>query len=116
MKDRETLFEDVVSSFSSVKEILSRFELWKFGFSDSYKDSYMGLCIPKLLAPFIKLELLTWNPLEVRKLLFDCFDKFMVVVTVTFVRLLFLLCYTHFIIMYTPNFLSLTLISHFFHF
>lgn len=64
MKDRASLFEDVVSNFSSVKEILSRFELWKFGFSESYKDAYMGLCLPKLLTPFIKLELLQWNPLE----------------------------------------------------
>ena len=65
MKDRGSLFEDVVGDFSSVKEILSRFELWKFGFSESYQDAYMGLCLPKLLAPFIKLELLQWNPLEV---------------------------------------------------
>ena len=64
-KEKAELFEDVTSSFSSVKEILSRFELWKFGFSESYKDAYMGICIPKLLAPFVKLELLLWNPLEV---------------------------------------------------
>ena len=64
-KEKAALFEDVSSSFSSVKEILSRFELWKFGFSESYKDAYMGICIPKLLAPFVKLELLLWNPLEV---------------------------------------------------
>ena len=64
-KEKAALFEDVVSSFSSVKEILSRFELWKFGFSESYKDAYMGICIPKLIAPFVKLELLLWNPLEV---------------------------------------------------
>ena len=65
LKEKEALFEDVVSSFSSIKEILSRLELWKFGFSESYKEAYMGICIPKLLAPLIKSELLLWNPLEV---------------------------------------------------
>ncbi|XP_066910442.1 PAX3- and PAX7-binding protein 1-like [Clytia hemisphaerica] len=66
IKERELVFEDVNSSFSSVKEILSRFEQWKFGFNESYKDAFMGLCIPKLMAPFVKMDTLTWNPLETK--------------------------------------------------
>ena len=66
MKEAENIFEDVVNDFTSIHEIMSRFEQWKYGFHDSYKEAYLGLCLPKLFAPFIKLELLNWNPLEVR--------------------------------------------------
>lgn len=31
----------------------------------SYEEAYIELCIPKLLAPFIRLEMLNWNPLKV---------------------------------------------------
>ena len=65
-KEVDTVFADVVTEFSSLDEIRNRFEQWKYGFSDSYKEAYLGLCLPKLFTPFIKLELLNWNPLEVR--------------------------------------------------
>lgn len=65
LKEASMLFEDVVEDFSSLKEIKSRFEQWKFAFNESYKQAFLGLCLPKLFTPFIKLELLNWNPLEV---------------------------------------------------
>lgn len=68
LKEASMLFEDVVEDFSSLKEIKCRFEQWKFAFNESYKQAFLGLCLPKLFTPFIKLELLNWNPLEVDNL------------------------------------------------
>eukprot|EP00794_Sanderia_malayensis_P000333 gene333-965_t len=58
------IFEDVVSDFSNVDEIKSRFEEWKFGFNDTYKEAYIHLCLPKMFTPFLRLEMLDWNPMQ----------------------------------------------------
>lgn len=63
LSESRTLFDDVVEEFTSVSHILSKFEDWKTNFSSDYNDAYVGLCLPKLLSPLIKLSLLDWNPL-----------------------------------------------------
>ena len=65
LNQRPAIFEDVVADFSSLDEIKSRFEEWKFGFSDTYKEAYVQLCLPKLFSPILRLEMLEWNPLQV---------------------------------------------------
>ena len=65
-KSASTLFDDVVDEFCQVDLIRSRFETWKTDYSDSYNEAFIGLCLPKLFTPFVKLELVCWNPLEVR--------------------------------------------------
>ncbi len=64
-KSCDTLFEDVVDDFHDLHQIKSRFEEWRSEHSDSYNEAYIGLCLPKLLAPFVRLGLITWNPLQV---------------------------------------------------
>ncbi|XP_071112400.1 PAX3- and PAX7-binding protein 1-like [Haliotis cracherodii] len=59
-----TLFEDVVEDFSEVDCIRSQFEQWKFSYGDSYREAYIGLCLPKLFNPLIRLHTLKWNPIE----------------------------------------------------
>nr|XP_006816059.1 PREDICTED: uncharacterized protein LOC102800592 [Saccoglossus kowalevskii] len=59
-----SLFEDVVEEFSTFEGIKPHFEKWKHQYSDSYKEAYISLCLPKLFSPFIRLQLLNWNPLE----------------------------------------------------
>ena len=58
------IFEDVMDDFSQIHLILFRFRDWKYNFSASYEQAYMPLCLPKLLAPYISLQLLFWNPLD----------------------------------------------------
>ncbi|XP_056680910.1 intron Large complex component GCFC2 isoform X2 [Monodelphis domestica] len=58
------VFEDVGEDFSDSRKILLRFEQWRERFPDSYRDAYASLCLPKLLGPFIRLQMLDWNPLE----------------------------------------------------
>lgn len=65
-KSAATLCDDVLDEFCEVDFIRSRFETWKKDYSDSYNEAFIGLCLPKLFTPFVKLELVCWNPLEVR--------------------------------------------------
>lgn len=60
------MFEDVHNEFCSLEIIKERFEKWKSTDSASYSQAFVGLCLPKLFAPFVRLQMLDWNPLEVR--------------------------------------------------
>ncbi|XP_033099376.1 PAX3- and PAX7-binding protein 1-like [Anneissia japonica] len=64
IEEANALFADVTEDFKSVLSIESRFQAWKFDHSESYLDAYISLCLPKLFSPFVKLQLLSWNPLE----------------------------------------------------
>ncbi|XP_063249678.1 PAX3- and PAX7-binding protein 1 isoform X2 [Prinia subflava] len=64
LKESSKVFEDVVESFYSIDCIKSQFEAWRSKYFASYKDAYIGLCLPKLFNPLIRLQLLTWTPLE----------------------------------------------------
>lgn len=59
------MFTDVQDEFCDVKKILSRFEEWRGSYADSYHSAYISLCLPKLLNPIIRHQLLGWNPLKV---------------------------------------------------
>ena len=63
--DSRTIFDDVMEDFSELRHIKSRFEAWKKEHSESYDEAYIGLCLPKLFTPLVKLRLIEWNPLEV---------------------------------------------------
>lgn len=60
------VFKDVVEEFWKLALIKVRFHEWKFGFPESYKQAYVHLFLPNLLAPFVRVQLLQWNPLQVR--------------------------------------------------
>ncbi|XP_069549836.1 LOW QUALITY PROTEIN: intron Large complex component GCFC2 [Brachyistius frenatus] len=60
----QAVFSDVQDDFCSVKKILSRFEEWRGSYSESYHNAYISLCLPKLLNPIIRHQMLGWNPLK----------------------------------------------------
>ncbi|KAG7465651.1 hypothetical protein MATL_G00155760 [Megalops atlanticus] len=64
LRRAEDIFVDVQESFSDVGKILSRFEEWRSQFSESYHNAYISLCLPKLLAPLLRHQLVGWNPLK----------------------------------------------------
>ncbi|KAM9259274.1 PAX3- and PAX7-binding protein 1 isoform 2-T2 [Cariama cristata] len=64
LKESSKVFEDVLESFCSIDCIKSQFEAWRSKYFASYKDAYIGLCLPKLFNPLIRLQLLIWTPLE----------------------------------------------------
>ena len=70
MQEAVLLFDNVVDDFHEARLIMSKFERWKHEQSDSYEEAYIGLCLPKLFTPLVRLKLVDWNPLEVTSLLY----------------------------------------------
>ena len=75
---KQILFEDVVEEFASTESVKENFERWKFTYGDTYREAYIGLCMPKLLNPFIRTNLILWNPLDVRLQVFIIDDTVLV--------------------------------------
>ncbi|CAM9137754.1 unnamed protein product [Ectocarpus sp. 8 AP-2014] len=59
----EMVMEDVDDSVKSVSAVKALFENWKRQHGEQYAQAYCTLTIPDLLAPFVRLELVRWNPL-----------------------------------------------------
>ncbi|NXF85900.1 GCFC2 factor, partial [Eubucco bourcierii] len=64
LEDSKKVFEDVHADFCDIRKILLKFQEWKEKFPDSYCDAYISFCLPKLLNPLIRFQLINWNPLE----------------------------------------------------
>ncbi|XP_063186661.1 intron Large complex component GCFC2 isoform X1 [Chroicocephalus ridibundus] len=64
LEDSRKIFEDVHADFCDIRKILLKFQDWKEKFPDSYCDAYISFCLPKLLNPLIRFQLISWNPLE----------------------------------------------------
>ncbi|XP_075606604.1 intron Large complex component GCFC2 isoform X1 [Balearica regulorum gibbericeps] len=64
LEDSRKILEDVHADFCDIRKILLKFQEWKEKFPDSYCDAYIGFCLPKLLNPLIRVQLINWNPLE----------------------------------------------------
>ena len=67
VKEADALFEDVSEEFAAAQPVLDRFMQWKSGYTTDYSDAFVGLCLPKLLSPLIKLSLISWDPFEVSR-------------------------------------------------
>ncbi|XP_050303170.1 PAX3- and PAX7-binding protein 1 [Anthonomus grandis grandis] len=48
----------------SISNILTRFDQWKTKDLSAYNEAYASLCLPKIIAPLIRLNLIFWNPLQ----------------------------------------------------
>ncbi|XP_042215602.1 PAX3- and PAX7-binding protein 1-like [Homarus americanus] len=57
------IFEDVEDDFSQLKRIMARFEEWRSKDGPTYSDAYVSYNLPKIFAPYIRLQILLWNPL-----------------------------------------------------
>ncbi|XP_030376119.1 PAX3- and PAX7-binding protein 1 isoform X2 [Scaptodrosophila lebanonensis] len=56
-------FADVTDEFCKIDLILMKFYAWRKTDMSSYKDAFVSLCLPKLLSPLVRYELLLWSPL-----------------------------------------------------
>ncbi|CAL8099261.1 unnamed protein product [Orchesella dallaii] len=68
INEASLIFEDVNEDFATITGLLERFEEWRDSDMDAYKESYAYMCVPKCLAPLIRVQLLSWDPLS------DSFD------------------------------------------
>ncbi|XP_027478412.2 GC-rich sequence DNA-binding factor 2 isoform X2 [Zalophus californianus] len=63
-QDHKKIFEDVHDDFCDIQHILLKFQQWREKYPDSYYEAFISLCIPKLLNPLIRVQLIDWNPLK----------------------------------------------------
>ncbi|XP_071444852.1 PAX3- and PAX7-binding protein 1 [Hetaerina americana] len=64
--DGHKIFEDVVEEFCTVRGVLGRWEQWHSEEENSYREAYASLCLPRVLAPILRLNLLSWNPIVIQ--------------------------------------------------
>lgn len=60
----EQIFGDAHEEFSQLSVIVEKFDRWKKDYASSYRDAYMSLSIPVIFSPYVRLELLKWDPLH----------------------------------------------------
>ncbi|EFJ52932.1 hypothetical protein VOLCADRAFT_86421 [Volvox carteri f. nagariensis] len=58
-----TVFADADEEFASIGAVKRRLEEWKARYPKDYTNAYMHLSNPALFAPYVRLELLRWDPL-----------------------------------------------------
>eukprot|EP00903_Cladosiphon_okamuranus_P007275 g7051.t1 len=59
----DMVMEDVDDSVKSVLAVKTLFEDWKRRHGEQYAQAYCTLTLPDLLAPFVRLELVRWDPM-----------------------------------------------------
>ncbi|KPJ17828.1 GC-rich sequence DNA-binding factor 1 [Papilio machaon] len=57
------VFADALPAWRSVRGVCARVSRWRRSQPALYNDAYVADCLPKLLAPYIRHELILWNPL-----------------------------------------------------
>lgn len=58
-----SVLADASEEYGSLPAVKDRLEQWKQQQPGAYADAYMSLSVPAVLAPFVRLELLHWDPL-----------------------------------------------------
>ncbi|XP_047321522.1 transcriptional repressor ILP1 [Impatiens glandulifera] len=60
----EQVFSDTAEEYSELSSVIERLETWKKKYPSCYRDAYMSLSAPSIFSPFVRLELLKWDPLH----------------------------------------------------
>ncbi|CAN4124748.1 unnamed protein product [Withania somnifera] len=60
----EQIFGDAHEEYSQLSMVVEKFDRWKKDYASSYHDAYMSLSIPVIFSPYVRLELLKWDPLH----------------------------------------------------
>ncbi|KAJ8978174.1 hypothetical protein NQ317_009662 [Molorchus minor] len=60
----QEVFEDVVEDYSSTANILIKFEQWRSTDLTAYTEAYATFCLPKVVSPLVRLNLVFWDPLN----------------------------------------------------
>lgn len=63
LQTSEQIFSDAADDYSNLSVVKEKFEEWKKLHPSAYRDSYMTLSAPDIFSPYVRLELLKWDPL-----------------------------------------------------
>ncbi|CEG49756.1 Transcriptional regulators binding to the GC-rich sequences [Plasmopara halstedii] len=62
--EEQDFFADTIDELNSIERVYGQFQEWKATFPEVYESTYCELAQEKLLAPYVKAELLYWDPLR----------------------------------------------------
>ena len=62
MQGASTVFADAGEEFSSVSAVKQRLEGWRRRYPGTFNSAYMGISSPAIFAPFVRTQLLSWDP------------------------------------------------------
>ncbi|KAF3792676.1 PAX3- and PAX7-binding protein 1 [Nymphaea thermarum] len=64
LQTAKMVFSDATDDYSKLSFVKERFEGWKKHYFSSYRDAYVSLSAPAIFSPYVRLELLQWDPLH----------------------------------------------------
>ncbi|KAF6146763.1 hypothetical protein GIB67_007477 [Kingdonia uniflora] len=63
LQTAEQVFSDAAEEYSRLSVVKERFECCKELYSSGYRDAFMSMSMPAIFSPYVRLELLKWDPL-----------------------------------------------------
>ncbi|XP_047073025.1 transcriptional repressor ILP1-like [Lolium rigidum] len=71
LKTADLVFSDAAEEYSSLTIVKDKFEGWKTQYPLAYRDAHVALSVPSVFTPYVRLELLKWDPLHKTTDFFD---------------------------------------------
>uniref|UniRef100_J3LUW4 GCF C-terminal domain-containing protein n=1 Tax=Oryza brachyantha TaxID=4533 RepID=J3LUW4_ORYBR len=71
LKTADLVFSDAAEEYSSLRIVKDKFEGWKTQYPLAYRDAHVALSAPSVFTPYVRLELLKWDPLHETTDFFD---------------------------------------------
>ena len=66
LNEMKSIFDDTRIEYKSFETMGNILEEWKKRYQNEYKQAWISVSVPKLIAPFVKLQLIEWNALKYR--------------------------------------------------
>jgi hypothetical protein len=63
LREERELMDDIKADYKSVTSVYARMLEWAKAFPKQYREAYVALSLPRLLAPIVRTELMDWEPL-----------------------------------------------------
>ena len=63
MEAAQSVFTDAAEEYGSLPAVKRHLEDWKQEHPSAYLDAYMSMNVAAVMAPFVRLELLQWDPI-----------------------------------------------------
>ena len=71
LKTADLVFSDASEEYSSLRIVKDKFEGWRTQYPSAYRDAHVALSVPSVFTPYVRLELLKWDPLHEATDFFD---------------------------------------------
>ncbi|KAL5707494.1 hypothetical protein ACHQM5_018392 [Ranunculus cassubicifolius] len=63
LETAEQAFSDASNDYSQLCYVKEKFEKWKENYPSSYQNAYASMSVVEIFSPYVRLELLKWDPL-----------------------------------------------------